>query len=166
MKTVRTPFFAAVLLTGVAALGLSPALAQTTPAPANSAAAQTEAHHHPMPRILPGQMVDGRIAFLKAELKITPAQEAQWQQVAAAMRQNANALDQAITAARSHRGNGDAVERMTVRGEFARVRAENAARMLTAFRPLYASLSPEQQQMANMLVVPHHGWHREGHHRA
>jgi hypothetical protein len=148
MKTVRTPFFAAVLLTGVAALGLSPALAQTTPAPANSAAAQTEAHHHPMPRILPGQMVDGRIAFLKAELKIT------------------NALDQAITAARSHRGNGDAVERMTVRGEFARVRAENAARMLTAFRPLYASLSPEQQQMANMLVVPHHGWHREGHHRA
>ena len=42
-----------------------------------------------MGRMMPGQFVDGRIAFLKAELKITPAQETQWQQVEAAMRENA-----------------------------------------------------------------------------
>jgi periplasmic protein CpxP/Spy len=104
-------------------------------------------------------MVDGRIAFLKAELKIAPAQETQWQDVATAMRQNANALDQAISNAREQRGTMDAVQRLTMREQFAKVRAENDARLLTAFKPLYASLTPEQQHVANELVVPHHGWH-------
>jgi vacuolar-type H+-ATPase subunit H len=139
-----------------------PALAQTTPAPENSGAAQSDARHHAMQRMLPGQLVDGRIAFLKAELKITPAQETQWQQVAAAMRENANSLDQAIKTARQDRGSMDAVQRLGLREQFAKVRAENDTRLLAAFKPLYASLSPEQQQVANQLVAPHH----ERHHRA
>jgi len=111
---------------------------------------------------MPGQFVDGRIAFLKAELKITPAQEAQWQPVAAAMRENASALDQTITTARQNRTGTGAVQRLESREQFAKVRADNDARLLAAFKPLYASLSPEQQQTANQLVGAHH--HR--HHRA
>jgi len=155
--TFRTPLLAAALFASVAAFGLSPALAQTAPPAANSGTAQTQARHHA--RMLPGQLVDGRIAFMKAELKIAPAQETQWQQVAAAMRDNASALDQAISNARAQRGTMDAVQRLTLREQFAKVRAENDARLLTAFKPLYASLSSEQQQIANDLVVPHHGWH-------
>ena len=153
----RTPLLAAVLLTSVTALAPSPASAQTTSPPTNSGAAQTQLRHHA--RMLPGQLVDGRIAFLKAELKIAPAQETQWQQVATAMRENANALDPVISTAREQRGTMDAVQRLTMREQFAKVRAENDARLLTAFKPLYASLSPEQQQIANNLVIPHHGWH-------
>jgi protein CpxP len=157
MNRFGRPFLAAALFTTVAAVGLTPALAQTAPAPANPAA---EARHHGVERMLPGQLVDGRIAFLKTELKITPAQEAQWQQVATAMRENAKALDQAITTARQNRRPVDAVQRIELREQFAKVRADNDARLLTAFRPLYASLSPEQQQIANQLVAPHHhGWH-------
>jgi protein CpxP len=100
MMRLRTPFLAAALFTSVAVVGLMPALAQSTPAPANSGAAQSEARHHATQRMLPGQLVDERIAFLKAELKITPAQETQWQQVAGAMHENANSLDQAIKTAR------------------------------------------------------------------
>jgi periplasmic protein CpxP/Spy len=155
--TLRTPLLAAALFTSVAALGLGPAFAQTTPALAKSGPSQTQSRHPA--RMLPGQMVDGRIAFLKAELKIAPAQETQWQDVATAMRQNANALDQAISNAREQRGTMDAVQRLTMREQFAKVRAENDARLLTAFKPLYASLTPEQQHVANELVVPHHGWH-------
>ena len=88
MIRLRTPLLAAALFTGVAAVGLISALAQTAPGPANSTAAPSEARHHEMGRMMPGQFVDGRIAFLKAELKITPAQETQWQQVEAAMREN------------------------------------------------------------------------------
>jgi hypothetical protein len=154
--TFRTPILAAALFTSVAALALGPASAQTTPPAANSGSAQTQAHDHA--RMLPGQLVDGRIAFLKAELKITPAQETQWQQVATAMRENANALDQAISTAREQRGTTDAVQRLSQREQFAKVRAENDARLVTAFKPLYASLSSEQQQIANNLVAPHHGW--------
>jgi len=71
MIRLRAPFLAAALFTGVAAVGLAPALAQTAPGPANSTAAPNEARHHAMARMMPGQFVDGRIAFLKAELKIT-----------------------------------------------------------------------------------------------
>jgi periplasmic protein CpxP/Spy len=153
----RTPLLAAALFSSVAVLGLGPALAQTTPPAENSGATQTQARHHA--RMLPGQLVDGRIAFLKAELKITPAQETQWQQVATAMRENANALDHAITTVREQRGTADAVQRLTLREQFAKVCAENDARLVTAFKPLYASLSSEQQQIANDLLIPHHGWH-------
>src|SRR5712671_4647275 len=162
MMRLRTPFLAATLFTSVAAVGLMPALAQTPPAPENSGAAQSEARHHAMQKMLPGQLVDGRIAFLKAELKLTPAQETQWQQVAAAMHENANSLDQAIKAARQDHGSMDAVQRLALREQFAKARAENDGRLLAAFKPLYASLSPEQQQVANQLVAPHH----ERHHRA
>jgi periplasmic protein CpxP/Spy len=155
--TFRKPILGAVLLTSVAAVGLSPALAQNTPAPTASEAAQTSMRHHA--RMLPSQLVDGRIAFLKAELKITPAQETQWQQVATAMHENASALDQVITGARQHRGAMDAVQRLTLREQFTKVRADNDTRLLNAFKPLYASLSPEQQQTANALVGEHHGWH-------
>ncbi len=157
-----TPFLAAALLTSVAAVALHPASAQTSPTPANSGAAATDARHHATDRLLPGQLVDGRIAFLKAELKITPAQEAQWQQVAAAMRESASALDQAMMTARQDRGTLNAVQRIALRGQFAKMRADNDARLLAAFKPLYASLSPEQQQMANQLAAAHH----ERHHRA
>jgi len=159
MIRLRTPLLAAALFTGVAAIGLAPALAQTAPAPANSTAAPREARHHAMERMMPGQFVDGRIAFLKAQLKITPAQEAQWQRVEAAMRENAKTLDQTITTARQNRSNMDAVQRLELREQFAKVRVDNDARLLAAFKPLYASLSPEQQQMANQVVGTHHHWH-------
>ena len=156
---LRKPFFAAALLTSAAVLGLTPVLAQTAPAPGDSPAMQSQARHHAGPRMLPGQLVDGRIAFFKAELKITPNQETQWQPVATALRQNANALDEAINGARQQRGTMDAVQRLTVREQFDKVRSENDERLLAAFKPLYASLSPEQQQIANQLFVQHHEWH-------
>ena len=167
MTTLRRPLLAAALFTSVAAFGLAPAFAQTAPPAADAGAAQSQAGHHNMARKLPGQWVDGRIAFMKAELKITPAQEGPWEQMATAMRQNASALDQAITNARQHRGKMDAVERIETRGELAKLRADNDARLLAAFKPLYASLTPEQQQMANQLVAPRHGGHHGGwRHRA
>ena len=160
MLKYRTPFLAVALFSGVAAVGLTPAFAQTTPAPQAFGAAPSEAHHQRAERMLPGQLIDGRIAFLKAELKITPAQEVQWQNVAVAMRDNAKALDQVIMTARQNRGTMDAVQRLETRGQFAKLRADNDGRLLAAFKPLYASLSPEQQHMANELIgAHHHGWH-------
>jgi len=158
--TLSRPLFAAALLMSVAALGLSPAIAQNAPAAANSDTMQGQVRHHARSRMIPGQLVDGRIAFLKAELKITPDQEGQWQQLATAMRQNANAFDEAISSTRQQHGTMDAIQRLTVREQFDQVRTANDARLLAAFKPLYASLSPEQQNIANQLVAAHHEWHR------
>jgi len=159
MSKLRTPFLAAALLASVAAVGFTPpAVAQPTPSPANSGAGQAPTRHHATARMLPGQLADGRIAFLKAELKITPSQERQWQPVAVAMRENADALDRVITAARQNRGEMNALQRIEQRQQFARVRADNDSRLLAAFKPLYATLAPEQQRLADQLVAPHHGW--------
>ena len=159
MTRLKTPLLAAVLFTGVAAIGLTPALAQTVPAPADAGAAGA-AHHHAGARMMPGQFVDGRIAFLKAQLKITPAQEGQWQKVEAAMRENAKALDQTVASARQKSGDRNAVERLEMREQFIKIRAENTGRFLAAFKPLYGSLSPEQQQMADQLIgAAQHRWH-------
>jgi hypothetical protein len=166
---LRKPLLAAALVSSVAAAALAPASAQTAASPTNTAvldrSAQPGSAAMP-PRILPGQLVDGRIAFLKAELKITTGQEAQWQKVEAAMHENAEALDRTITATQSRRAVADAVEQLEIRAQFAKVRADNDARLLTAFKPLYASLSPEQQRMATALLTAGHGWHRGWGHRA
>jgi periplasmic protein CpxP/Spy len=159
MIRLRTSLVAVALFTGVAAVGLTPVMAQTASGPTNSTAAPSEVRHHAIARMVPGQFVDGRIAFLKAELKITPAQETQWQQIEAAMRENAKALDQTITAARQNRNNIGALQRLALHEQFAKVRADNDARLIAAFKPLYASLSAEQQQIANQLVGARHHWH-------
>ena len=159
MTRFHTPFLAAALFTSVAAVGLTPALAQTTSTPTNTGAAASEAHRHANARIIPGKFIDGRIAFLKAELKVTPAQEAQWQQVEAAMRENAKALDQTIANGRENRAGMNAVQRLELRDQFAKVRVENNGRFLAAFKPLYASFSPEQQKMADQLIgAARHHW--------
>jgi protein CpxP len=168
MTRIRNSFTAAAMFAGVAALGLAPAFAQTAPdapaaAPAQQGAARAPGHHW----LTPGQLVEGRIAFLKTELKITPAQEGAWQQFAAAMRENAQSLDQAISTARAHHGTAqNAVERMEMRAQFAKLRADNEARLVTAFKPLYASLTPQQQQLANQLMSMQARWHHGWHHRA
>ena len=165
MIRLHTPFLAAALLAGVAAVGLTPALAQTASGPANTGAAPSEARHHERAR-MPGPFVDGRIAFFKTELKITPAQEAQWKPVEAAMRENAKALDQTIATARQNRTDTNAIQRLELRDQFAKVRADNDARFLAAFKPLYGSLSPEQQKMADQMIgAGHHTGHHNRHHR-
>jgi periplasmic protein CpxP/Spy len=167
MTKLRTSLMSAALLAGVAGIGLPPAFAQTAPAPATGSAPHGGMHHRDHAWMMPGQLVDGRIAFLQTELKITSAQQPQWQQFASVMRQNAQALDQMISNVRQHRGSAEnAADRLSLHAEFAKVRAENEARLATAFKPLYASLSPDQQQVANQLVG-HAGWQRgEWHHRA
>lgn len=165
MTRLRISVMAAALLAGSTAIGLAPAFAETAPSPAN-VTDQSQAHHHGRFGMMPGQLVDGRIAFLKTELKITPAQEGQWDQFAAIMRQNAQSLDQAIANARQHRGTAmNAADRIEMQAQFAKLRADNEARLANAFRPLYASLSPEQQQVANELM-DHAGWHHGWHHHA
>ena len=110
--------------------------------------------------MMPGQFVDGRIAFLKAQLKITPAQEGQWQKVEAAMRENAKALDQTIATARQNRGDRNAVERLEMREQFVKVRSENSGRL----RLVQASLrQPVARAAANGRPADRrrrHRWHQ------
>ena len=142
---------------GAAAIGLP---FQGAAAQANSAQADRPPEQH----FMPGRHIEGRIAFLKAELKITDAQAPQFDKLAAAMRENAKAKQEAFEQLRADRDKPrTALDNVEMRAKFAALRTANAQRFLAAFKPLYESLSDEQKKAADELFTHHrHGFrHRE-----
>jgi len=149
----------------LAALALAATLAggtALTPAVA-PAAAQTE---RPAPRhdFSMSRHVEGRIAYAKAELKITDAQAPLWNKVADTMRANAKAMDDLFSGVKRdpNAPRPNAVERLEMRSRMAAVRAEGEQQLLAAFKPLYDNLSPEQKKSADELLDRHGHGHRRG----
>jgi hypothetical protein len=155
----------AVGLSGAAGLGTltaSRAFAQASAAPA-SGDQQMKHHERHERRGEFGRHLDGRIAFLKAELKITDAQAPQWEKVAAAMRDNARDMQQAAAQFRANRDQPqNAMQRLEARANFAALHATTTKRLADAFGPLYSSLSDSQKQSADELLAHHGHGHGEG----
>lgn len=150
------------LMTGAVLAGLAlsgggltaVAVAQNAPAPA-AAQAAPQRHH--------GNHIEGRIAFLRTELKITDAQQAQWDKVAAALRSNSEAMHKAFDAMRANRATPkSAVEQLEASAQISTLRAQGSQRFLDAFKPLYASLSDDQKKTADELLARHHHHFRRG----
>ena len=160
------------LLAGIGGAGLAApsAFAQSTPpaasAPAPGLAGQTWSGKPDHPRLSAGQLVEGRIAFLKAELAITPQQQAQFDKLAQAMRDNAKERDANFQQMRAEAGTGpyNAVQFLETKSRFEALKAQQDGRVLAAFRPLYDSLSDQQKQTADALMVQHmHHHHHDNH---
>jgi hypothetical protein len=95
----------------------------------------------------PAVAVESRLDNMKAQLKITAAQEASWQVFTAAAKEQAASMsalrdEQPSTAA-------TAPERMAERARHMQVRANGMAKMASAFNALYSSLSAEQKAIAD-----------------
>jgi hypothetical protein len=140
---------------GVAALSTQDADAQaTTTAPQDQA--------RPTHRFEPGRHIEGRIAFLKAELKITDGQAPLFERVAQAMRDNAKDVAQLHEQRRADRDKPkSAIESLEGRARFGELRTQQAQRFLAAFKPLYDGLSDQQKKTADELL----GGHGHHHHR-
>jgi hypothetical protein len=157
--TTRSKLTIGAVLAGLAlsGSGLSAVALAQNAAPAAPPAQQQQAtphRHH-------GDHIEGRIAFLHTELKITPAQQAQWDRVAAAMRDNNQDMHKAFESMRANRGaTQNAVQRLETRAQFATLRTQADQRFLEAFKPLYTSLSDDQKQTADELFAHHGHFHR------
>lgn len=132
------------------ALLLSTALAAAVPFPVAAQDAQPGPAHiwHF------GAHVEGHIAFLKAELAITPAQEALWDKVAGTIREDVAEFEhfrQPLPVKPP-----TAVQRLEHRAAVTALRAKGEQRFLEAFRPLYASLSDAQKRTADELIGHEH----------
>ena len=145
------------------------AFSQTAnPGPEGSQAQRFEhrGHHEQRAFRLPGERVEARLAYLKTALKITDAQQPQWDAFANTLRKQAREADQRIQARRSQMAQRPttkptAIERLEHRQ--ARLAATSARlnETLAAAKPLYAALSPEQQKVADELLAPRgHGMFR------
>lgn len=113
------------------------------------------------PGMMMGQHIEGRIAFLRAELGITAAQEAQWNAFAEALRASARAM------ADMHgqmmpmmmpmmQGGPQAVpltQRLELHERMMASHLEALRRVRAAAGPLYAALDDRQKRIADSLTM-------------
>ena len=102
---------------------------------------------------LPFEHVEGRIAFLKAELGITDAQAPQWNAFADTLRSNAKA-HQAMHEQMTKGGLPSAwPDRLAVQQKVLVTRLDAMKALEAAAKPLYAALSDEQKKVADQLFA-------------
>ena len=157
----------AVLATVAAGLLAAPALAQST---GNTSPQAMPGALGSMPMMGQGMMgqggmgmgmmgpmmgarhVEGRIAFLKTELKITEAQQTLWNAVADAMRANAKSMadmpgEMTVTSAAA-----SLPDRLAAREKLLSGRLDGLRKYKAAVDPLYAVLGDEQKKTADELM--------------
>lgn len=127
---------------GLGATGVfaqTPASAPTAQAsaPADAHAAKREAH------------VEERIVYLHTQLKITPAQEAQWKTFADVMRANGQNMGRLYRQRTQAEGTQSALDNMKQYAELSQAHADDMKQLLDAFEPLYNGMSPEQKKVAD-----------------
>jgi len=103
--------------------------------------------------------VEGRIAFLRAELKITDAQTSTWNAFADALRANAKSLGEVRASMMSQQGAASQtlVDRLSVQEKWLAARLEGTRAIKSALVNLIGSLSDEQKKAADELLAPHMG---------
>ena len=151
----RRPLYAAALAGAVLLSGaVGFAVAQPAPsAPPAAGQAVQGKHGHHRANFQPGRHIEGRIAFLKTELKITEAQTPAFNAFADVMRANAKAMGERHAQMRGDRDKpANAVERLERRTDMMKRGAEASQRLLDAAKPLYAQLSDEQKATADELM--------------
>lgn len=127
------------------AVAMSGAFAQT-PAPASAPAGAMAA---PAAKAGHERNVEDRIAYLHSQLKITSAQESQWNAFADVMRSNGETMGQ-LFQQRKAAGNLSAIDDMKQYAAIAQAHADGMKKLVDAFDPLYSSFSPEQKKLADV----------------
>lgn len=138
-------------------LGSAGAFAQaSTPSPqtasAPSAAASSAPDAHAAKR---EARVEERIAYLHAQLKITPAQEAQWKTFADVMRANGQNMGRLYRQRAQAEQTQSALDNMKQYALLAQAHADDMKQLVDAFEPLYDSMSPEQKKVADTTFREH-----------
>jgi hypothetical protein len=99
--------------------------------------------------------VDGRLAFLKAELKITEAQAPQWSAFADAFRADAQKMGQMCATMKEHGASmmtADFPDRLAMMEQHVTMHLESLRALKAAAQPLFAVLTDEQKKTANKIL--------------
>ncbi len=106
------------------------------------------------------ERVEGRIAFLKTELKITDAQLPLWNGFAQAMRDNAKAMQGAMQGMPGMSGGmmgmsqaATLPDKLAAREKMLSGRLDTVRKLKAAAEPLYAALSADQKKTADEIMV-------------
>jgi len=98
--------------------------------------------------------VEGRLAFLKTELKITDAQLPLWNAVADAIRANAKGMSEMMSGGMMGSSQTATLpEKLALREKIMTGHLEALRKFKVAIDPLYAALSSEQKKTADELLM-------------
>lgn len=168
-----------LILTALVSAGLAAAvpqsMAQTAGAEGSGPQARQSAHrqHHEQRAFRsPTDRMEARLAYLKTALKITDAQQPQWDAYAETRRKQAREASQRMQKRKSgmaERQKGvqpTAIQRMERRQATLAAASTRLNETLAATKPLYAALSPDQQKIADEVLAPRGrgGFQRRGGH--
>lgn len=160
MKASSRTLIAAAMVAGLGIAGTAAIAQQQTAAPAEDGKGDRHHDHHGM---LPSQRAEARLAYIKTALQITPAQTAQWDAFADFVRKQAKARDAKVEEMRAkweqHKegeARPDLIQRLELRQKMLSTASANTGEMLTALKPLYASFSDSQKELAPE-VLGHRG---------
>ena len=113
--------------------------AQATSPPAVAEATQTKA-----------ETVEERITNLHAALKITPDEDAKWNNVAHAMRENAAAMEKLVAEKTTHAPqNMTAVQDLKMYEKFAQAHVDGLKNLISSFETLYSAMPDAQKKLAD-----------------
>lgn len=140
---VTRVFAVTALVATVALAGMGPASAQT-PTSGKPPAAQAATSSKP-------ETVDQRIASLKTALKITPAQESKWKDVAQAMKDNASAMEKLVQEKKPKMANMTAVEDLKTYEEFTKAHLDGMKNLRSSFESLYSAMPDAQKKNADQV---------------
>jgi hypothetical protein len=98
--------------------------------------------------------IEGRLAYLKTELKITDAQVSLWDAYAGAARENAQSMQERCTAMIGQAGSAglSLPDRLDQHEQFMAAQLDTVRAMNKTLKPLYAALDETQKQAANQLI--------------
>ncbi len=103
----------------------------------------------PVANVARSSDVESRIKTLRTELKITQEQDAAWNDVAVAMRENAKAMDDIRTRQAEEEKSATAPDMITAYGKTMDAHAEAVHKFASTFQPLYDSMSDAQKKTAD-----------------
>jgi hypothetical protein len=97
--------------------------------------------------------VEGRLAFLKAELELTPEQESLWNAYATAVRDNAKSMTSRCAALMDQsKDKTGLLNRLNANTQFMQSRTDGLLKIVEALKPLYAALADAQKKTADQLI--------------
>jgi hypothetical protein len=144
----------------LAASSASLAFAQAAPGADSRPAASQGKRYAERAFARPTERVEARLAYLRTALKISDAQQPQWDAYARYARDSAQEMEQRFKSRQAARPGPDArrrlnaIERMERRQSFHAAAVTRINTLLAVEKPLYAALSPEQKKVADVVLNP------------
>jgi protein CpxP len=104
---------------------------------------------HPVSGRNAEERVENRIKELHAQLRITPAEEPQWNEFAQVMRENAREMDQVFVQRAQQYPMMNAVQNMQSYEQISEEHAQRVQKLVPAFQKLYDAMPDQQKRLAD-----------------